>query len=61
MCNTPQPQHDEQLDLLYLKNRDLIEALKNLRKKLGGKDPYPPEDLTVAVENGKPETKEENQ
>lgn len=40
MCKTKQSEPDEQLDRLYLKNRELIEALNNLRKKLGEKCNY---------------------
>lgn len=60
MGNLKPPLADEQLNMLYLKNRELIEALKNLRRKLGGKDNDSPVDLTVEVECEEPETKEEN-
>lgn len=55
MCKTKPSEPDEQLDRLYLKNRELIEALNNLRKKLGEKCSYteaPP--APVQTENIKP-------
>lgn len=58
MNNTEVPVADEQLNALYLKNRELIEALKNLRKRLGGKDPDQQEEIVVA-EDDKNETKED--
>ncbi len=56
-----QPPSDEQIELLLDKNRDLIEALKSLRKKLGGKDPDQTEENDVVAEETKPDLKEDNQ
>jgi hypothetical protein len=50
MNDTREVTPDEQFELLLEKNRELIDALKNLRKRLGGETPDRSVEDTVVVE-----------
>ena len=58
MPNTQMPL-DEHLELLVEKNRELIEALRNLRKRLGVEEPVEEKEVDRMAPDGKNQTGEE--
>ena len=58
MPNTQMPL-DEQLQLLVEKNRELIKALRNLRKRLGVEEPVEEKEVDRMAPDGKNQTGEE--